>query len=172
MRMLRHDPIPETRPANGVGAAPRIGAWAIAPYVLVILGVVGIMVARAGHAETLAAARNLPAQSVLGATDLVRADTAVPGALHDPAGAIGLETRVAIYAGRPVFAADLAPPAMVDRNQIVPLTYFHAGLAITTEGRALDRGSVGDRIRVMNLSSRSTVIGRVGSDGSISVAPN
>lgn len=124
------------------------------------------------QADTLAAARNLPAQLVITAADLTRADTAVPGALLDPARAIGLETRVAIYAGRPVFDADLVQPAVVDRNQIVPLTYFHAGLAITTDGRALDRGSVGDRIRVMNLSSRSTVIGRVGSDGSISVAPN
>ena len=124
------------------------------------------------QADTLSAARNLPAQSVLTASDLIRADAAVPGALRDPAQAIGLETRVAIYAGRPVFGADLAPPAVVDRNQIVPLTYFHAGLAITTEGRAMDRGSVGDRIRVMNLASRSTVIGRVGTDGSISVAPN
>lgn len=135
------------------------------------LALCGLTAAAAG-ADTLAAARNLPAQSVLTAADLVRADTAVPGALHDPARAIGLETRVAIYAGRPVFGADLVPPAVVDRNQIVPLTYFHAGLAITTEGRALDRGSVGDRIRVMNLTSRSTVIGRVGTDGSISVAPN
>jgi flagella basal body P-ring formation protein FlgA len=126
----------------------------------------------AGHADTLAAARNLPAHSVLAAGDLVRDDAPVPGALHDPGHAIGKETRVAIYAGRPIFGADLTSPAVVERNQIVPLTYFHAGLAISTDGRALDRGSVGDRIRVMNLASRSTVIGRVGADGSISVAPN
>lgn len=124
------------------------------------------------RADTLAAARNLPAHSVLAAADLTRAADPVPGALRDPAEAVGRETRVAIYAGRPVFAADLTTPAVVERNQVVPLTYFHAGLAISTDGRALDRGSVGDRIRVMNLTSRSTVIGRVGSDGSVSVAPN
>lgn len=152
----------------------RVCAVVASPFqsVAITLSVMLGLAAPMAQAETLAAARNLPAQSVLTAADLTRADTAVPGALHDPARAIGLETRVAIYAGRPVFAADLAQPAVVDRNQIVPLTYFHAGLAITTDGRALDRGSVGDRIRVMNLSSRSTVIGRVGSDGSISVAPN
>jgi len=125
----------------------------------------------AARADTLAAARNLPAHAVLAAADLARAAEPVAGALRDPALAVGLETRVAIYAGRPVFAADLTTPAVVERNQIVPLTYFHAGLAISTDGRALDRGSVGDRIRVMNLASRSTVIGRVGADGSISVAP-
>lgn len=160
MTMLR-----KPRLLRPIGRALRraIGASAVA--------VCGLAAAVAG-ADTLAAAHNLPAQSVLTANDLVRADTAVPGALRDPAAAIGLETRVAIYVGRPVFGADLKPPAVVDRNQIVPLTYFHAGLAITTEGRAMDRGSVGDRVRVMNLSSRSTVIGRVGTDGSISVAPN
>jgi flagella basal body P-ring formation protein FlgA len=124
------------------------------------------------RADTLAAARNLPAHSVLTPGDLVRAAEPVPGALLDASHAIGRETRVAIYAGRPLYGADLTSPAVVERNQIVPLTYFHAGLAISTDGRALDRGSVGDRIRVMNLSSRSTVIGLVGSDGSISVAPN
>jgi len=124
------------------------------------------------HAETLVAARNLPAHSVLAAGDLARGADPVPGALRDPAQAIGLETRVAIYAGRPVFGADLTKPAVVERNQIVPLTYFHAGIAISTDGRALDRGSVGDRVRVMNLASRSTVVGRVGADGSISVAPH
>lgn len=150
---------------------PAAGAIPIRLGAAVLCGALCLAAAQT-QADTLAAARNLPAQSVLTAADLIRADAAVPGALRDPAQAIGLETRVAIYAGRPVFDADLAPPAVVDRNQIVPLTYFHAGLAITTEGRAMDRGSVGDRIRVMNLSSRSTVIGRVGSDGSISVAPN
>ncbi|MGS4946302.1 flagellar basal body P-ring formation chaperone FlgA [Meridianimarinicoccus sp. RP-17] len=144
----------------------------IRPFLGAALALVTCASGVAAHADTLAAARNLPAHSVLTEGDLVRDDTPVPGALHDPAQAIGRETRVAIYAGRPVFGGDLTSPALVERNQIVPLTYFHAGLAISTDGRALDRGSVGDRIRVMNLASRSTVIGRVGSDGSISVAPN
>ncbi|PWR04366.1 flagella basal body P-ring formation protein FlgA [Meridianimarinicoccus roseus] len=125
----------------------------------------------AAAADTLIALRNLRSETVVTAVDLGRADTATPGALRDPSAAIGMETRVTIYAGRPIMAQDLGPPALVERNQIVVLNYHHAGLAIVTEGRALDRGGAGDRIRVMNLTSRNTVTGSVARDGSVTVAP-
>jgi flagella basal body P-ring formation protein FlgA len=86
-----------------------------------------------------------------------------------PVLAVGMEARVAIYAGRPVRAQDLGAPALVERNQLVPLIYLSGGLAISTEGRALARGAAGEVIRVMNLSSRNTVNGRVGPDGAIYV---
>jgi hypothetical protein len=72
---------------------------------------------------------------------------------------------------RPVRAADLGPPAVVERNQIVGLAYRSGGLAILTEGRALARGGVGDVIRVMNLASRATVTGTIGPDGLVAVGP-
>jgi flagellar basal body P-ring formation protein FlgA len=49
------------------------------------------------------------------------------------------------------------------------LRYAAGPLAITTEGRALARGGAGDVIRVLNLSSRNTVTGRVQPDGAVSV---
>ena len=41
---------------------------------------------------------------------------------------------------------------------------------IATEGRALDRAGVGERLRVMNLGSRNTVTGTVAEDGAVLVA--
>jgi len=123
-----------------------------------------------GAAESVVAARMLRAQTVIVPADVALRPESYPGALTDPAEAVGLETRVNIYAGRPIRAADLAPPAVVERNQIVTLRYFRAGIAITTEGRALDRAGAGARIRVMNLASRSTVTGTVLVDGSVRVA--
>ena len=82
---------------------------------------------------------------------------------------IGQEARVALYAGRPVLVGDIGPPAVIARNQIVPLRYNANGINIGTEGRALERGAVGDRIRVMNLGSRATLFGQVLSDGTIEV---
>jgi len=81
-----------------------------------------------------------------------------------------MEARVALYAGRPIRQGDVGPPAVVDRNQIIPLVYMRSGVMISTEGRALDRAGPGDLIRVMNLSSRSTVTARVGSDGAAYVS--
>ncbi|MCV2878865.1 flagellar basal body P-ring formation chaperone FlgA [Sedimentimonas flavescens] len=121
-------------------------------------------------AETLIATRTLRAQTVLTPADLALEPGTLPGALTAPEEAIGLETRVAIYAGRPLHPEELGPPAIVERNQIVPLTYRQGGLLIQTEGRALDRAGVGDTIRVMNVGSRSTVFARIAADGTAIVS--
>ena len=83
--------------------------------------------------------------------------------------AIGQQTRFTIYEGRPVTASVLRAPQLVDRNQIVQLTYERGSLRIETEGRALSEGGAGDMIRVMNTASRVTVSGRVAPDGTVVV---
>ena len=55
-------------------------------------------------AESLVAARTLPAQTVIAPGDVMLVDAAIPDALTEAQSAVGLETRVAIYAGRPVRA--------------------------------------------------------------------
>lgn len=126
-----------------------------------------------GHlaAETVVAARMIRAQEILGPRDVAVIEDSVSGALSDPSAVIGQEARTNLYAGRAIRSGDLGPPALIERNQTVVLNYHHAGLAITTEGRALGRGGVGERIRVMNIASRTTVTGTVLVDGSINVGP-
>jgi flagellar basal body P-ring formation protein FlgA len=123
-------------------------------------------------AESLVATRTIRAKSLVTAEDLALVSAELPGALSDPGLAVGLEARVAIYAGKPVRPGDLGPPTLVERNQLVTLIFRAGGLAISTEGRALARGSEGDDIRVMNLGSRNTVTGRVGPDGAVYVGWN
>jgi flagellar basal body P-ring formation protein FlgA len=123
-------------------------------------------------ADSVVATRTIRAQSVVQADDVTLVAAAIPNALGNLADAVGQEARVSIYAGRPILASDLGAPAVVDRNQIVPLAYQSGALAILTEGRALARGGVGDVIRVMNLASRSTVSGRISANGTVLVGPN
>ncbi len=119
-------------------------------------------------AETLVAGRTLPAGSVLAEADLrMKPDKAAGGLTK--AEAVGRETRVTVYEGRPIRANQLIQPALIDRNQIVPLRYQSAGLQILTEGRALDRGAAGDVIRVLNTASRNTVSARVTPEGQLEV---
>jgi flagella basal body P-ring formation protein FlgA len=66
-------------------------------------------------------------------------------------------------------ASDLVSAALVERNQTVSLVFRSAGLSILTEGRALTRGGVGDQIKVMNLASRMTITGIIGTDGTVLV---
>jgi flagella basal body P-ring formation protein FlgA len=123
----------------------------------------------ASFAETLVAARTIRALSVIMPGDVTLVEGEVPGALRHPDEAVGLEARAMLYAGRPIRPSDLGPPALVERNALVVLIYRSGALTITAEGRALGRGGAGDRIRVLNLSSRSAVTGTVEPDGRVSV---
>ncbi|MEL7255075.1 MAG: flagellar basal body P-ring formation chaperone FlgA [Pseudomonadota bacterium] len=115
------------------------------------------------------ATRTIRAQSVIMPGDLTMVDGDFPGAAEDVADVIGQESRVAIYAGRPIRLSDIGPPAVIERNQLVPLVFQKYGLQITAEGRSLSRAAPGDRVRVMNLSSRQTISGRVAPDGTVFV---
>ncbi len=131
-----------------------------------------VALAAPASAESLVATRTICAKTLVAVEDLTLVSAELPGALTDPDQAVGLEARVAIYAGKPVRPGDLGPPTLVDRNQLVKLVYLSGGLAISTEGRALARGSEGDDVRVMNLGSRNTVTGRIGPDGAVYVGWN
>jgi flagella basal body P-ring formation protein FlgA len=120
-------------------------------------------------AESVVATRTIRAQSILGPDDVTLVAAAIPGALPATADAIGLEARISIYAGRPIRPSDLGPASVIDRNQIVTLVFSTGGLNILTEGRALERGGIGDIIRIMNLGSRATVSGRISEDGRVHV---
>jgi flagellar basal body P-ring formation protein FlgA len=122
-----------------------------------------------GHGEMIVAARTLRAGTVLGPGDIRLAPASADGAITDPGQAIGQETRIAIYTGRAIYPGDLAPPALVDRNQIVRLVFRSGGLSISADGRALGRASEGEMVRVMNLASRATVSGVVAADGAVHV---
>ena len=117
----------------------------------------------------LVATRAIRAGETIGPGDVAQGDAPAFGAATDPAEAVGLEARQTIYRGHPVIAANLAPPALVERNQIVTMTYARGALTITAEGRALDRGGAGEKLRVMNLDSRTTVIATVSGPGQVEV---
>lgn len=120
-------------------------------------------------ADILVPVRTIRAKDIITAEDLTVKDADIAGALSDPRDLIGQEAQIALYAGRPVRPGDVGPPATVGRNDIVTLVFLQGSLRIATEGRALGRGAPGDTIRAMNLSSRTTVTGRIQSDGSIEV---
>lgn len=127
------------------------------------------LIAQTAAADILVPVRTIRPKEVLTASDLALKPGEVLGALSDPSDVIGQEARVALYPGRPVRAGDIGPPAIVERNDLVILTFSRGGLTISAEGRALGRGAEGELIRVMNLSSRSTVTGRIAADGSVEV---
>ncbi|MFV0335244.1 MAG: flagellar basal body P-ring formation chaperone FlgA [Tropicimonas sp.] len=135
-----------------------------------LLLLLALLVPATALADTVVAARTMRAGTVLTGADLATVADDVPGAISSLDDVLGMEARVNLYAGRPIRAGEVGPPALVERNEIVTLIYDQSGLSIATEGRVLDRGGLGDRIRVMNLSSRTTVTGTVREDGRVYVA--
>lgn len=128
-----------------------------------------LILAGPAQSDVLIPVRNIRAQEIVTQNDFRVEPIEIPGAYVLSDGVNGLESRVALYAGRPVLRGDLGPPAVVDRNDIVTLVYARDGLRIMAEGRALSRGGVGDVVRVMNLSSRTTITGQISETGVIEV---
>ena len=135
------------------------------------LAIIFCLLAAPSWAQTVVASHTIRANTVLASGDLTVVGKTIPGALQDIETAIGREARVVLYAGRPIRADQLGAPALVDRNDIVSLVFRRGGLAISTEGRALDRGGLKDRIKVMNLGSRSIVEGEVIAPSTVLVRP-
>lgn len=120
-------------------------------------------------AESVVAARSLPAQTILAPEDVLLVEAEIPGALAALDAAVGLQTRTAVHAGRPILAATVAPPAVVTRNAMVTLVYSTDALMIEAEGRALATAREGETVRALNLASKMTVSGTVDAAGRVHV---
>ena len=136
---------------------------------MIRLTAVMLLLSTSAGAEALVATRTIPARSIIGPEDLLLRDVNIVGGISDPSEAIGQEARVALYAGRPIRAGDISAPAIVERNQLIQLIYQNGAVVISTEGRAMERAGAGDWIRVMNLSSRTSVTAQVLETGAAQV---
>lgn len=106
-------------------------------------------------AEDLIAARTLRAGEIISAADLIAPQS--HAALRRATDVIGFETNHTIYKGAIIAPEALRAPTLIRRNAIVEMEYLHGRMSIIAEGRALDQGARGDRIRVMNLQSKRVV---------------
>ena len=83
--------------------------------------------------------------------------------------AVGMQARKQLRAGQALKSADLAKPDLVTRDQAVTLIYQSSGLYLTIRGKALEGGTEGDVVNVLNLQSKRTVAGVVTGRGQVSV---
>lgn len=70
---------------------------------------------------------------------------------------VGQTPRRALAAGMPIRNADIGKPEAIAKNGLVTMVVQAPGLTITTTGRAMEAGSVGDVVQIMNLQSKRTV---------------
>jgi flagella basal body P-ring formation protein FlgA len=75
--------------------------------------------------------------------------------------AVGMQMRRPLRSGQALRAADLAKPDLVQRDDNITLIYQTAGIYLTIRGKAIDAGTEGDTVSVLNLQSKRTVSGVV-----------
>jgi flagellar basal body P-ring formation protein FlgA len=82
---------------------------------------------------------------------------------------VGQEVRRNLYVNHPVMTEDVGVPTVVRRNSLVTLAYASGGLELTALGRAIDSAGLHEPIRVVNIDSRVTVVGKVTGPGTVRV---
>ena len=80
-----------------------------------------------------------------------------------------MQARRQLRAGQAIKGADLAKPDLVQRDQSVTLIYETPTIYLTIRGKALDNGTEGDVVSVMNLQSKRTVSGIVVGRGQVAI---
>ncbi len=75
--------------------------------------------------------------------------------------AVGMQMRKQLRAGQALRISDIAKPDLVQRDDNVTLIYESTGLYLTIRGKAMESGTDGDTVSVLNLQSKRTVSGVV-----------
>jgi flagella basal body P-ring formation protein FlgA len=118
-------------------------------------------------------ARGIERNEVIKSSDVVierRPKAEVGNDVAGRDGAVGMQARRQLRAGQALRTADLVKPDLVTRDQSVTLIYESSGLYLTIRGKALEGGTEGDVVNVINLQSKRTVSGIVVGRGQVSVA--
>ncbi|HEY0219243.1 MAG TPA: flagellar basal body P-ring formation chaperone FlgA, partial [Afipia sp.] len=123
--------------------------------------------------EAAVLARNAERGEILKASDVTierRPKAEVGNDVATRTRCVGMQLRRSVRAGQPLKAGDLAKADLVTRDQNVTLVYETPGLYLTGRGKALEGGTDGDTVSVLNLQSKRTIQGVVIGPGQISVA--
>lgn len=92
-----------------------------------------------------------------------------PDVITDREKAVGMAARTSLEPGRPLRAAELMKPLVVERNEQVTLVYRMPGIMLTVRGKAAEGGAVGDTISVLNEQSKRLIQGEVAGPGHVVV---
>jgi flagella basal body P-ring formation protein FlgA len=126
--------------------------------------------------ELPVATTRLPAGTVLRPEDVhmarVRTSMVHGEVAHQAAAAVGLQIKRQMIAGQPFLTNELMRPAMVQKGANVLIQLDSPGLSLTAQGRALESGAIGERIRVLNPTTHAVIEAEVTGPDRVRVAPN
>lgn len=87
----------------------------------------------------------------------------------DTSSVVGMAARRALSPGSVLRASDVEAPILVERRTTVLVVLQTPQMTLTMQGRALDRGALGESVRVENLQSKRIVEGTVSGPGKVTI---
>jgi len=123
--------------------------------------------------EAAVLARGIERNEVLKSSDVIierRPKAEVGNDVASRDHTVGMQARRQLRLGQALRTSDLAKPDLVQRDQAVTLIYESSGLYLTIRGKALEGGTEGDVVNVLNLQSKRTVSGVVVGRGQVAVS--
>ncbi len=106
-------------------------------------------------AEEIIVARAKRSGDIIVAADLVAPSST--DALRRASTFIGRQATRNLRPGEALAPEDLQAPRLILRNAVIQMEFANGPMLISAEGKALDAGGLGDRIRVMNMTSKRIV---------------
>ncbi len=122
--------------------------------------------------EAAVLARGIERNEIIKAADVVVERRPKSEVGTDAAGrdrVLGMQARRQLRAGQAIKTADLSKPDLVQRDQSVTLIYETSAIYLTIRGKAMESGTEGDVVSVMNLQSKRTVTGVVIGRGQVAI---
>ncbi len=121
----------------------------------------------------LVSARPIMAGQVLSQDDLVVTkrprDQLSADAIRSMSDAIGLVATRPLPTGATIDRSALRAPSLVVRGSVVMLRLIGGGLSLSAGGLAADTGALGDRVRVVNPSSKAVLVGTVSGRATVTI---
>jgi flagella basal body P-ring formation protein FlgA len=122
--------------------------------------------------EALVPVRQIAQGEVLTAGDLTptrRPKHEFTGAVIAAEQAVGLASKRALRPGQVIKLTDVAKPELIARNETVTISYAVPGIVVSIRGQALEPGTLGAVINVLNVQSKKTIQATVTGPGHVSV---
>jgi len=101
----------------------------------------------------------------------VRASSVRNEVVRMPEQAIGQAVRRTLLAGQTLALADLGRPMLITKGMRVSMQLVTGGLTLLANGQAMEPGALGERISVLNPTSRAVVEAEVIGNGRVRVVP-
>ncbi|MBO89460.1 MAG: flagella basal body P-ring formation protein FlgA [Rickettsiales bacterium] len=100
-----------------------------------------------------------------------RADKVDMNGLRDVSELIGMSPLRTLSADRPVKRSEIRRPVLVGKGSIVTMVFRSERMMLTAQGKALQNGSKGDIIRILNTKTHKVIDGTVHDSGTVTVSP-